>query len=90
MRRLREQEGMVAVKFGAGTLHFHALRPTECGGELGHQSLAQSCSTVHAEAKGLGVVSHACEEVSRECANSGGRCGVATDKYDKARTFFDK
>ena len=72
MRRLRDQEGMVAVELGAGTFHFHTLRPPKCGGELGHQGLAEGFSAVHAEAKGLGVVSHACEEFICEGANPGG------------------
>jgi len=72
MGRLRKQEGMVAVELGAGTFHFHTLRPPKCGGELGHQGLAEGFSAVHAEAKGLGVVNHTCEEFICESANSGG------------------
>jgi hypothetical protein len=75
---------MVAVQFGAGSLHHHTLGPAECGGELGHKCHAQGCGSVHAKAKRLIVVGHAREEVVRKLANPSGGRGIATNEYDGA------
>ena len=75
---------MVPIVFRVGALHLDALGLAELCGELGHERLAQSRRAVKTEAKSLGVLDHALEQVVGEATDACGGLVVAADEDSEA------